>query len=142
MWFYGEGTWMRSSGQTVWSINSCDTAKGIFIAKDLKLGVISRKKNTFFIFQEFEVFFYYFLKLNISVTWRAREASLGSFCSIFYPLSNGVLVKFIRVQIKKLQLFKNFKNAIFAKSAILAIFYFAPMRVPMHSKGHIYTKGP
>jgi len=32
-------------------------------------------------------------------------------------------VKFIRVQIKKLQ---SFKNGIFAKSAILTIFYFAP----------------
>jgi len=35
-------------------------------------------------------------------------------------------VKSIRVQIKKLHSFKNVKNAIFAKSAILPIFYFAP----------------
>jgi len=72
------------------------------------------------------MFFKYFLKFNISVTWRAREASLCSFCSIFYYFSNDVLVKSLRVQIKKLQSFKNCKNAVFAKSAIFAIFYFAP----------------
>jgi len=81
------------------------------------------------------VFFYYFLKFNISITTRAREASFGSFCSIIYPFSNGVLVKSIRVQIKKLQSFKNWKNVIFAKSAILAIFYFAPGRFQCTSKG-------
>jgi len=54
------------------------------------------------------------LKFNNSVTGRAREASFGSFCSIFYPLSNGVLVKSIGVQTKKLKTFKNLKNAIFA----------------------------
>jgi len=48
----------------------------------------------------------------------------------------------MRVQIKKLQSFKNGKNAIVANSAILAIFLFCFRRVPMHSKGHIYTKGP
>jgi len=35
-------------------------------------------------------------------------------------------VKSIRVQIKKLQSFKNWKKCDFAKSAIMAIFYFAP----------------
>jgi len=71
-------------------------------------------------------FFYYFLKFNISITCRAREASFGSFCSIFYPFSNDILTKSISVQIKKLQSFKNCENVIFAKSAILVIFLFAP----------------
>jgi len=80
-------------------------------------------------------FFHHFLKFNISVIWRAREASFGSFCSIFYPRSNGVLIKSIRVEIKKLQSFKNWKNAIFAKSAILAIFYFTPGGFQCVAKG-------
>jgi len=51
-------------------------------------------------------------------------------------------MKSIRVEIKMLQSFKYLKNAIFAKGAILAIFYFTPRRVSMRSKRHIYTKGP
>jgi len=46
--------------------------------------------------------FYYFLKYNISVTWRAREASFDPFCNFLSPFSNGVLVKSLKVQIKKL----------------------------------------
>jgi len=80
------------------------------------------------------------MKLNISVTWRAREASFGSFCSIFYPRSNGVLTKSIRVEIKKLQSLKNLKNAIFAKRAILAIFYFIPGRFQCGAKGIFISK--
>jgi len=50
--------------------------------------------------------------------------SIGSSnVNIFIPKDLKLLLLF---QIKKLQLFKNLKNAIFAKSAILAIFYFAP----------------
>jgi len=78
---------------------------------------------------------YYFFKFNISVTWRAREVSFGSFCSIFYPFSNDVLVKSIRIQIKELQSFKHWKNAIFAKSAILAILYFVPGGFQCTEKG-------
>jgi len=36
-------------------------------------------------------FFNCFLKFNILVTQRAREASLDSFCSIFYTFSNNAL---------------------------------------------------
>jgi len=47
-------------------------------------------------------------------------------------------VKYIRVQIKKLQSFKYEKNAIFAKHAILAIFYFVPGGFQCTAKG-IFT---
>jgi len=86
------------------------------------------------------VFFYHFLKFNISVTCRAREASFGSFCSIFYPFSNSAPVKPLKLQIKKLQSFKYWKNAIFAKSAILAIFYFAPGRLQCTAMGILIPK--
>jgi len=66
--------------------------------------------------------------------------SFGSFCSIFYPLSNSVLVKSIRVQIKKLQSFKNWKNASFAKTAILTIFYFVPGGFQYTAKGILIPK--
>jgi len=49
-------------------------------------------------------------------------------------------VKSIRDQIKKLQSFKNGKNAIFAKSAILAIFYFAPGGFQCTEKGIFIPK--
>jgi len=51
-----------------------------------------------------------------------------------------VLVKSIRVQIRKLQSIKNCKNAIFAKSAILAIFYFAPGEFQCTEKGRFTAK--
>jgi len=78
------------------------------ISKNLKLGQISTKKAL--------LIFLFFKKLK---EWGPREASFSSFCSIFYPLSNGVLVKSIRVHIKKLQSFKNFKKGILAKCAII-----------------------
>jgi len=46
----------------------------------------------------------------------------------------------MRVQIKKVQSFKNWKNAIFAKSAILVIFYFAPGGFQCTAKGILITK--
>jgi len=49
-------------------------------------------------------------------------------------------VKSIIVQIKKLQSFRNLKNAIFAKSAILAIFYFAPEGFQCTAKGIFIPK--
>jgi len=49
-------------------------------------------------------------------------------------------VKSIRLQIKKLHSFKNLKNAIFAKSAILAIFYFAPGGFQCTAKEIFITK--
>jgi len=57
-----------------------------------------------------------------------------------YLLSNGVLLKSIGIEIKKLQSFKNFKNAIFAISAGLAIFYFAPGGVQCTTKGIFIPK--
>jgi len=48
-------------------------------------------------------------------------------------------VKSIRDQIKKLQSFKNFKNAIFVKSAILVI-YFAPGGFQCTEKGIFIPK--
>jgi len=74
------------------------------------------------------------------VTWRAREASFGSFCSIFYPLSNGVSVKSIRVQIKKLQSFKNGKNTIFEKNVILAIFILVQEGSNAQKMAYLYQK--
>jgi len=49
-------------------------------------------------------------------------------------------VKSIRVQIKKLQLIKYWKNAIFAKSAILVIFYLAPGGFQCTAKGIFIPK--
>jgi len=49
-------------------------------------------------------------------------------------------VKFITVQIKKLQSFKNWKNAISAKNAILAIFCFAPGGFQCTGKGIFIPK--
>jgi len=49
-------------------------------------------------------------------------------------------LKSIRVHIKKLQLFKNWKNAIFAKSAILAIFNFARGGFQCTAKGKFIPK--
>jgi len=90
----------------------------------------------------FVVFFNYFLKYSISVRWRAKEANFGSFCSIFYPFSNGDWVKLIGVQIKKLQLFKNWKNDILGQKCNSGKFLFYSIRVPMHRLRYIYTKGP
>jgi len=125
--------------------------KGHIYTKEPQITWNKRKKSTLkvFIFQKnwknggvLEIFFKYFSKFNIPVTWGVREASFGSFCSIFYPLSNGDLAKLIRVQIKKLQPFKNTKNDIFGKKCNFGKFLFCSIRVPMHSKGHIYTKEP
>jgi len=49
-------------------------------------------------------------------------------------------VKSIRVQIKKLQSFKNCKNAIFEKTAFLVIFYFAPGGFQCTAKGIFIPK--
>jgi len=49
-------------------------------------------------------------------------------------------VKSIRVQIKTLQSFKNWKNAIFAKCAILASFYFPPGGFRCTEKGIFIAK--
>jgi len=49
-------------------------------------------------------------------------------------------LKSIRVQIKKLQLFKYWKNDIFAKIAVLVIFYFAPGGFQCTAKGIFVPK--
>jgi len=49
-------------------------------------------------------------------------------------------VKSIKDQIKKLRSFKNWKNYIFPKSAILAIFYFAPGRFQCTAKAKFIPK--
>jgi len=54
--------------------------------------------------------------------------------------SNGVLVKFTEVQRKKLKSFKILKNVIFAKSAILGIFYFSPGGFQCTAKGIFIPK--
>jgi len=49
-------------------------------------------------------------------------------------------VKSIRVQIKKLQSLKNWKNTVFAKSEILAFFYFALGGFQCTAKGKLIPK--
>jgi len=75
--------------------------------------------------EKLEVFSKYFLTMNISETWLAKEAIFNLICSIFYAFFNGVGTKFLWSEIREIQYFKNWKNFMFVKRVILAVFHFA-----------------